>query len=105
MPSLARTEEIHAIACRKIKLIHALTTYSLRRARLSRSVREPVASFCFDLLKKSGKDSQWKTYNHDLHGFLFPEKNTNGHYQVDQIQMEAIDDTLNFMDRHLKHCN
>ena len=56
----------------------------------------------FDLLKQSGKDSEWKTYNHDLHGFLFPEKNSNGEYQVNKIQVEAIEDTLIFMDRHLK---
>ena len=56
----------------------------------------------FDLLKQSGKDSEWKTYNHDLHGFLFPGKNSNGEYQVDKIQVEAIEDTLIFMDRHLK---
>ena len=57
----------------------------------------------FELLKKSGKDTEWKTYNHDLHGFLFPEKNSKGSYQVDAVQAEAIKDTLNFMDKHMKN--
>jgi len=57
----------------------------------------------FELLKKAGKDTEWKTYNHDLHGFLFPEKNSKGSYQVDAVQDEAIKDTLNFMDKHMKN--
>ena len=56
----------------------------------------------YDLLNSSGKDSEWSTYNHDLHGFLFPEKNSKGKYQVDEIQTEAISDTLYYMSKHMK---
>jgi hypothetical protein len=56
----------------------------------------------YDLLNSSGKDSEWNTYNHDLHGFLFPEKNSKGKYQVDTIQTEAISDTLYYMSKHMK---
>ena len=35
--------------------------------------------------------------------FLFPKKNSNGSYQVDAVQAEAIKDTINFMDKHMKN--
>ncbi|MBS1255169.1 MAG: hypothetical protein MAG581_00968 [Deltaproteobacteria bacterium] len=57
----------------------------------------------YELLKSSGKETQWKSYDHDLHGFVFPEKNNSGEYHVDDVQAEAIKDSINFMNLHLKN--
>ena len=56
-----------------------------------------------DLLKSSGKDSTWRSYDHHLHGFVFPEINKQGEYHVDKIQTEAINDVLHFMSKHMKN--
>jgi dienelactone hydrolase len=55
----------------------------------------------YDLLKEAGKPCQWKSYDHDLHGFVFPVRE-QGEYQVDAMQRQAFDDVLTFFKQHLK---
>jgi dienelactone hydrolase len=55
----------------------------------------------YDLLKEASKPCQWKSYDHDLHGFVFPVRE-QGEYQVDAMQREAFDDVLTFFKQHLK---
>ena len=57
----------------------------------------------FELLKDSSKDVIWKTYEHDLHGFIFPEKNEKGCYIVDSVQKSAIKDIILFLSKYLKN--
>ena len=35
---------------------------------------------CYDLLVELGKDAQWATYEHDVHGFVYVERNQKGAY-------------------------
>ena len=32
----------------------------------------------YDLLHEAGKDAEWKSYDHALHGFVYPERNADG---------------------------
>tara|TARA_Y100000590_G_scaffold470613_1_gene666971 strand:+ start:3812 stop:4738 length:927 start_codon:yes stop_codon:yes gene_type:complete len=54
----------------------------------------------YDLLKESGKDVQWKSYEHDLHGYIYPLMGDDGKYIVDSVQEEAISDMLNFFNKY-----
>ena len=56
----------------------------------------------YDLLHEAGKDAQWKSYDHALHGFVFPERNAGGAYAPDDVQKQAVADTLAFFDRTMK---
>jgi len=56
----------------------------------------------YDLLLEAGKTVQWKTYDHDLHGFAFVQRNADGSYTPDSIQREVVADSIAFFDRHLK---
>ncbi|HZL30906.1 MAG TPA: prolyl oligopeptidase family serine peptidase [Pseudolabrys sp.] len=56
----------------------------------------------FDLLHEAGKDAIWQTYDHDLHGFIYPVRQADGTYAPDAIQLRAFADTLAFFDKHLK---
>jgi len=56
----------------------------------------------YDLLHEAGKPSQWASYDHDLHGFVYPERNADGAYAPDKVQRQAVADTLAFFDSHMK---
>ena len=53
-----------------------------------------------DLLAEAGKDVEWTNYEHDLHGYIFPERGAEGEYEVDDVQRTAIDEVLGFLARH-----
>jgi dienelactone hydrolase len=57
----------------------------------------------YDLLHEARKDAQWKSYDHALHGFVYPERNGAGAYAPDAVQRQAVADVLAFFDRYLKN--
>ena len=57
---------------------------------------------CYDLLIEAGKDAQWATYEHDVHGFVYVERNAAGAYAPDAVQLQAVEDSLAFFDARLK---
>jgi dipeptidyl aminopeptidase/acylaminoacyl peptidase len=52
----------------------------------------------YELLEEAGKDVEWVSFTHDLHGYIYPERG----YQVDDVQREAIAAVIGYLDRHLK---
>src|SRR5690348_12611835 len=56
----------------------------------------------YDLLHEAGKPAQWATYDHDLHGFVYPVRNAGGAYAPDAVQRRAVSDVLAFFGEHLK---
>jgi dienelactone hydrolase len=57
---------------------------------------------CYDLLVELGKDAKWATYEHDVHGFVFVRRNSEGAYAPDAVQTQAISDSIGFFDTYLK---
>jgi len=58
---------------------------------------------CYDLLVEAGKDARWATYEHDVHGFVYVERNPSGRYAPDPVQIAAVSDSIAFFDAHLRH--
>ena len=56
----------------------------------------------YDLLAESGKDAEWASWDHPLHGYIIPAIGKDGTVDVDTVQDEAIGGIINFLDRHLK---
>lgn len=56
----------------------------------------------YDLLQEAGKESQWKSYEHPEHGFVYVERNEQGVYQPDPVQVEGVRDSIAFFDRYMK---
>ncbi len=56
----------------------------------------------YELLEEAGKDVEWKSYDHEVHGFAYVERNADGEYEPDPIQLEVVADSIAFFDRHLK---
>ncbi len=53
----------------------------------------------YDLLQESGKEAEWKTYEHDVHGFVYVQRNDKGIYDPDAVQLSAVKDSIAFFDR------
>ena len=56
----------------------------------------------YDLLQEAGKDARWETYTHELHGFVYPERDQDGAYNPDPVQRRAVADSIAFFDRYMK---
>lgn len=55
----------------------------------------------YELLKEAGKDVEWVSWDHSLHGYIFPELGDDGSYVVDDVQAAAIDGVISYLDRYL----
>lgn len=56
----------------------------------------------YDLLAEEGKDVEWVSWDHPVHGYIYPERGPDGAYMVDEVQTAAIDGIIEYLDRHLK---
>jgi dipeptidyl aminopeptidase/acylaminoacyl peptidase len=55
----------------------------------------------FELLEEAGKAVEWVSWEHDLHGYVYPMRGSDGAYEVNEVQESAIAGVLDFFDRHL----
>ena len=56
----------------------------------------------YQLLEELGKPVTWVSYDHPVHGYIYPVRGDDGEYEVDETQMTAIGTVIEFLDRHLK---
>ena len=56
---------------------------------------------CYDLLVENGKEVRWKSYDHDVHGFVYVERNADGVYAPDPVQRQAVADSIAFFNATL----
>ena len=56
----------------------------------------------YELLAEAGKEVEWVSYEHDMHGYIYPERDDGGEYAVDDVQREAIGAVISYLDRYLK---
>lgn len=56
----------------------------------------------YELMGEAGKDVEWRSYDHEHHGFIFVQRNAAGIYDPDPLQQAAVADAIAFFDRHMK---
>ena len=56
----------------------------------------------YDLMVEAGKDVEWVSYDHPVHGYIFPEREGDGEYAVDETQTAAIGMCIAYLDKHMK---
>lgn len=56
----------------------------------------------YDLLQEAGKEVEWVSFTHDVHGYIYPEREPGGDYKVDAVQKEAIAAVIGYLDRYLQ---
>jgi len=107
--------DVERMLMRETEKVRARITEDVARQRM-RSIRTPIFvqgrnsdelqgifRVCYDLLVELGKDAQWKSYEHDVHGFVFVRRNEKGVYDPDPVQIQAVKDSIAFFDRYLKN--
>lgn len=57
----------------------------------------------YELLAEKRLDAEWRSWSHDIHGYIYPETGADGVPQVDEVQREAIDVIVDFLDRQRRH--
>ena len=60
-----------------------------------------VFRLSYELLHEAGQDTEWVSFDHPLHGYLFPLA-ADGATRPDQVQERAIDKVIAFLDRYMK---
>src|SRR3984957_15020027 len=81
--------------------IAPITTPILVQGRDSDEL-QGIFRVCYDLLVEAGKDATWKSYEHDVHGFVDVGRNKQGVYAPDAVQRDAVRDSIAWFDRYLK---
>lgn len=56
----------------------------------------------YELLDEAGKDVEWVSYDHPLHGYIYPVRGSDGAYEVDDVQEQAIAGIIDYLDRRLR---
>ena len=54
----------------------------------------------YELLAEKRPDAEWRSWSHDVHGFIYPESDPDGEPQVDDVQREALEVIVDFLNRH-----
>jgi dienelactone hydrolase len=105
--------DVDRMLMREPEKVRARITEDVARARVS-TIRTPILvqgrdsdelqgifRVSYDLLAEAGAPAEWATYDHALHGFVFPVRNADGGYDPDPVQRRAVADVLAFFGRHL----
>ncbi len=56
----------------------------------------------YDLVAEAGKDVDWVSYDHPLHGYIYPFADDDGEYRPDEMQVDSINHVIAYLDRHLR---
>ena len=56
----------------------------------------------YELMREADKTAEWRSYDHDRHGFIFVQRNAAGAYEPDPLQQAVVSDAVAFFDRYLK---
>lgn len=59
-----------------------------------------VFRLTYELLAERRDDVEWRSWSHDVHGYIYPENDADGVPQVDDVQREALAVIVDFLDRH-----
>jgi dipeptidyl aminopeptidase/acylaminoacyl peptidase len=106
--------DIEEMQMRQVEKVRARINETVARQRI-RGIRTPILVLgreadhlqgifrtSYDLLREEGKDAEWVSYDHPMHGYLFPVRGADGAYAVDRTQETAIGVALDFFARHFK---
>ena len=81
--------------------INAIKTPMLIQGR-DRDHNQAVFRLNYELMREAGKEVEWKSYDHDEHGFIFVKRNDKGVYAPDPVQLQIVKDSIAYFDRYLK---
>ncbi len=70
----------------------------------NRDHHQDIFRLNYELLRDAGKNVEWKSYDHDEHGFILVRRNEKGIYAPDPVQLQIVKDSIAYFDRMMgKH--
>jgi dienelactone hydrolase len=85
------------VAMQRIRRIHTPILMMSREGDELRGIFETAYSW----MKEAGRDIEWISHDHPVHGYLIRIPKVNGIYQPDSVQLEAVQQALDFFGRHM----
>jgi len=55
----------------------------------------------YELLEEANKPVDWVSWDHDLHGYIYPIRGTDGEYEVNEVADASIADLIRWLDDHM----
>ena len=105
---------IESMIMTDVEIVRARIDHAVSRERI-RAIDTPILvmgretdelqgifRLSFELLRDAGKDTEWVSYDHPMHGYIFPVRGDDGDYRVDETQRLAIDRIIEYFDRDLQ---
>jgi dienelactone hydrolase len=65
--------------------------------------QQGIFKLTYEWMKEAGKDVQWASFNHPVHGYVFIFNQPDGSYKPDEIQQKTFEIFMDYFDKHLKH--
>lgn len=88
----------HAVSAERIK---GISTPILIMGRETDEL-QGIFRLSYELLAEAGKAVEWVSYDHPMHGYIYPVRGGDDTYQVDETQRSAIDRVIEYLDRQLE---
>ncbi|MYZ49421.1 alpha/beta hydrolase family protein [Propylenella binzhouense] len=104
---------VERMLMREAEKVRPRITEETARARMStidtpilvqgrdRDELQGIFRVCYEMLAELGKDAEWATYDHDLHGYVYPAREPDGEYAPDALARRAVADSIAFFNRKL----
>jgi dienelactone hydrolase len=65
--------------------------------------QQGIFKLTYEWMKEAGKDVEWASFDHPVHGYVFVFNQPDGSYKPDEIQQKTFKIFMDYFDRHLKH--
>jgi hypothetical protein len=65
--------------------------------------QQGIFKLTYEWMKEAGKDVQWASFDHPVHGYVFILNQPDGSYKPDDIQQKTFQIFMDYFDKHLKH--
>ena len=106
--------DIEEMQMAEVDKVRARIDMDLARARIA-PIRTPILVMgrdgdhlqgifrtTYELLAEAGKPVEWVSHDHGLHGYVYPVRGADGAYELDDVQVRAIDGVIAWLARHLR---
>ena len=65
--------------------------------------QQGIFKLTYEWMKEAGKDVEWASFDHPVHGYVFIFNQPDGSYKPDEIQQKTFKIFMDYFDKHLKH--
>jgi dienelactone hydrolase len=65
--------------------------------------QQGIFRLTYEWMKEAGRNVEWQSFDHPVHGYVFIMNKADGSYQPDATQQKTFQIVMDYFDKHLKH--